>query len=249
MKKLIVPLIILFSYGAIYSQTSSYNYQPIIYKPELSLIEKESRVNNYNISYKTNSGKKSVGLSVILSLLLPGMGELYAGDYSTGKYLTALEGMLWLTYASVDIYGTWIRDDARNFAVVNGGVTLAGQHDKFFTDIGNYLDVHHYNDRKLQERQANKLYDPNSAFYWQWNSDANRSKYRIMRIKSDEAFNSLQFVLGAVLVNHIVSAVNAARLTSKYNREGVASKDLNIGTQIVGTIDNPHFILKISKTF
>ncbi len=40
--------------------------------------------------------KKSVGLAAIYSLLLPGMGELYAEGFSSGKYFLIAEGVLWL---------------------------------------------------------------------------------------------------------------------------------------------------------
>ncbi len=249
MKKIIIITIFLFYSSTLYSQMS---------KPELSYfgmykdiaIENEIPVINIQDNLLHRQGnKKSVGLAVILSLLLPGMGELYAGDYRSGKYFTALEGTLWLTYASIDLYGIWTRDDARKYASKKGGIVLAGQGDKFFTDIGNYIDVNNYNDRKLQERQIDNLYDPNSIYFWKWTSDSDRSTYRNLRIKSDQAFNSLQFVLGAVLINHVVSAVNAARLTNKFNKEGIAHQDLNVVTQLTGTFDKPHFIFKITKTF
>jgi hypothetical protein len=206
--------------------------------------------NNSNLFLKADDTKKSVGLAVVLSLLLPGMGELYAGDYSTGRYSTAAEGALWLTYTSFELYGTWVRDDARKLAVTTADVNLAGQSNQFFVDIGNYKDVYQYNERKLQDRQEEKLYDPNSIYFWSWNSESDRQKYRNLRISSDQAFNNKQFVLGAVLVNHVVSAINAARSVIAYNNKNEILQSINFDTKILGSLDNPQgIVLKISKTF
>jgi hypothetical protein len=203
-----------------------------------------------NLLIKDSGKKKSVSLAVIYSLLLPGMGELYVGDYSAGRYLTAAEGGLWLTYASFELYGTWVRDDARRFAVTNAGVNLGDQNKQFFVDIGNYNNVNLYNERKLQERQEEKLYNPNSAYSWNWNNDGDRQKYRSLRISSDQAFNSTQFVVGAIIANHIISAINAARLAISHNNHEGSLQSLRFDTRILGSFGNPHGIaLKISKTF
>lgn len=206
--------------------------------------------NSSNLFIKSDGNKKSVSLAVVLSLLLPGMGELYAGNYSTGRYLTAAEGGLWLTYTSFELYGTWVRNDARKLTVTNAGVSLAGQSNQFFVDIGNYKDVYQYNERKLQDRQEEKLYDPNSIYFWSWNSESDRQKYKNLRISSDQAFNSKQFVLGAVLVNHVVSAINAARSVIAYNNKNEILQSINFDTKILGDMYNPQgIVLKISKTF
>lgn len=247
MKRLII-LVCLFSVHNLFSQGNNFFASDIKLNNELFGNPNPS-FKNSSLFMKADGNKKSVGLAVVLSLLLPGMGELYAGNYSTGRYLTAAEGALWLTYTSFDLYGTWVRDDARKLAVTTADVNLAGQSNQFFVDIGNYKDVYQYNERKLQDRQEEKLYDPNSIYFWSWNSESDRQKYKNLRISSDQAFNSKQFVLGAVLVNHVVSAINAARSVIAYNNKNEILQSINFDTKILGTVDNPHgIVLKISKT-
>ncbi|HSQ75632.1 MAG TPA: hypothetical protein VLT13_08765, partial [Bacteroidota bacterium] len=65
---------------------------------------------------ETAPARKSVALAALYSLLLPGMGELYAEGFSTGKYLLSAEGVLWLGYAAVEIHGNDLRDGARSYA-------------------------------------------------------------------------------------------------------------------------------------
>jgi hypothetical protein len=102
------------------------------------------------------SGLKKPGLAVLYSLLLPGMGEMYADDAS-GKYFLIAEGVLWLTYVVFDVRGTAVQDDARAFSTVQAGVNRAGKSDQFFVDIGNFASMDEYNDKKLRDREPDKL--------------------------------------------------------------------------------------------
>ncbi len=250
MKKLIYLLMFFFSVQAIVAQHS---INPVTYHKNIKdffnqSIDLDSRYESLFSDFNT-SQKKSVPLAVALSLILPGMGELYVGDYSRGKYLTSAEGFLWLAFTSAQLYGTWLKNDARLFAATNAGVNLAGKDDKYFVDIGNYSDIYWYNERKLQERQEEKLYDPTANYYWRWNSEENRQKYRNIRIKSDEVFNSRQFIVGAILANHIISAINAGMLARKHNSRFDITNNFQINSQLRLKANNPEFVFTISKLF
>jgi hypothetical protein len=166
----------------------------------------------------TPSRKKNVGLAFFFSLAVPGMGELYVGDYSVGRFFTMAEAGLWLTYASFDMYGNWVRNDARSFARSHGGVNTQGKDDQYFVDVGNFIDIYEYNEKKLRDRQPDKLYAVSPEYFWKWDTDENRSRYRELRISHDRAFNNVRFVVAAVIVNHIVSAVHAARSAISHNK-------------------------------
>ncbi len=166
---------------------------------------------------QSTSQKKSAAVAALYSLLLPGMGELYANGFESGRYFLGAEAGLWITYASFETYGTWLQKDARSFAVAHSGATANGKSDQFYVDLSNYMNVYEYNDQKLRDRQLEKVYDPSQGYSWQWDSDANRQQFRTSRISSDRVFNNSRFVIGAIIVNHIVSALNAARLVRRYN--------------------------------
>jgi hypothetical protein len=195
-------------------------------------------------------GKKSVPLAVIYSLILPGMGELYAGNYNTGKYFTAAEGGLWIALIGLDRYGTWLKNDARTFAVEHAGIDLEGKNDQYFVDIGNYNTVYDYNQDALRDRNPYKLYDENSNYSWTWDTRANREYFRNVRIKSDNMFNSANFVVAAIAINHIISAVNAARIAISHNDRVEQAGSMNIYAGVLGGIGNPHGIMiSVSKSF
>lgn len=197
-----------------------------------------------------STSKKDVGIAVIYSLLLPGMGELYVGEYDVGKYFTIGEAALWFTFTSFEVYGSWLRDDARRFAASHARVELSGKNDQFFVDIGNFLDTYEYNDARLRTREPEKLYDVNSNYFWQWDSDANRASYRDLRISHDRVFNNAQFVVAAIIVNHIASAVNAARLAISHNQDVDQAGLLEIRARVIGGISHPDGIMiSFSKNF
>ncbi|MBI4546753.1 MAG: hypothetical protein HY707_02145 [Ignavibacteriae bacterium] len=206
--------------------------------------------NAFSRQAKTSPEKKSVGMAVLYSLLLPGMGELYAGNYSTGKYFTIVEGALWLTLGSLHWYATWLQDDARRFAVQHAQISLDGKGDQYFVDIGNFASVYKYNEAVLRGRDDFKVYDPTSSFYWNWGNDLNRETYRELRVASDERFNDTRFVAAAIGVNHLISAINAARLTISHNKNIAKSDELYIRANVIGGIAHPHGIaISVSKNF
>ena len=162
--------------------------------------------------------KKSQALAVVYSLALPGMGELYADGFDNGKYSLTAEATLWLTYISFYQYGSWMQSDARSLVTVHAGASSGGKDDQFFVNAANFSNVYDYNDKKLRDRALDEVYDPSQGYYWSWDSDANRQRFRALRISSDKVFNNSRFVIGAIIVNHIVSALNAARLVRHFNR-------------------------------
>jgi hypothetical protein len=197
------------------------------------------------------SGRKSVGLAAIYSLLLPGMGELYTDGFSSGKYFLIAEGALWLTYAGFSIYGDALRDDSRAFAVAHAEVALSGKDDQFFVDIGNFMTIDDYNDKKLRDRDLEKVYDPAQGYAWRWDSDLSRSTFREQRVASDNVYNNRKFVLAAVLLNHVASAINAARTAIVRNAdENAQQSSLQFGAQVLGGPGNVHGVaLTLQKTF
>jgi hypothetical protein len=161
--------------------------------------------------------RKKPGLAAVYSLILPGMGELYAGDFSSGKYFLMSEGLLWITYAGFEIYGNSVRDDARVFAVTYAGVNPSGKSDQFYVDVSNFLNTAEYNDKKLRDRTPSLVYDPAAGFSWQWATDAQRQTFRALRVQSENMFNNKKFVGAVILINHVASAINAARAAISHN--------------------------------
>jgi hypothetical protein len=95
----------------------------------------------------------------------------------------------------------------------------------------------------LRARQFFSTYNPQSTFAWAWNVDANRTTYRDMRVASDEMANNEKFVVGVIVLNHIVSAVNAVRVTLAHNKSIATGESIDIHASLIGTLSRPDGIM------
>lgn len=178
----------------------------------------------FKVSSTTNellpptASRKSVGLAILYSVVLPGMGELYAEGYESGRYFTMAEAALWITYGGMKYYSNRQRESYFAYAESYGGVTnMAGKSGDFYADIGNYLNINDFNDDMAKQGQFGKMYDV-STHYWNWRDNAERRSYRELWTSSESWGNNLRFVVGGMILNRIASAINAVRLVSRYNR-------------------------------
>jgi hypothetical protein len=178
---------------------------------------------------------KSVTLAVVLSVLVPGTGELYAGNFETGRYSMVAEGALWVLYAAFNTHANWVIQDAKVFATEHAGANFTGKGSQFNVDIGNYPSVQDYNQAKLITRDFNLLYtDPSS--YWKWDSDADRVSFKNARIRSDEIYQNGKFVIAAAVVNRIFSAFSAGRAAAAYNRKVLIEGAWNLEAYPTSTV-------------
>lgn len=179
---------------------------------EVGFVESPLSFNAY-----ANDEKKSVGLGIIYSLLLPGMGELYADAYGTGKYFTIADGILWGTLVGMNVYSNWQEDNYKTYAASTAGVINDSFKDEeFYANIGDYTSVYTYNNQKALERKFDEMYDE-QTYFWKWNNTDDRRTYRDMWNSSETANNNIRFVVGGLILNRLISAINAARLVSSYN--------------------------------
>jgi hypothetical protein len=178
----------------------------------------------------TSSSKKSVLFAIIASLIVPGMGELYAGSFESGKYHLIAECGLWLTYAGFRVHSNWISQDAQMFAKEHADANFDNKDEKYAVNIGNFKSTSEYNETKSINREYDLIYftDLHPDYIWNWDSDANRIYYKDRRIRSDQIKNDAKFIIGVVVVNHIISAFSAARKTVSYNKSISMIDNLNM---------------------
>jgi hypothetical protein len=209
--------LLIFLSSAIFAQTD--NTSSILeLKNSLKSSDAEFENNKVNLIYDYDSEKKSVGLGIVYSLLLPGMGELYADAYSSGKYFTIADGVLWGTFIGMEIYSNWQQNNYQTYATTNAGVNNNDKDAEYYSTIGNYTSVFSYNEEKALERNYDEMLDP-ETYFWKWNTTAERQTYRDMWTSSEQTSNDIQFVVGGLILNRIASAINAARLVSAYNNK------------------------------
>ena len=201
---------------------------------------------------QASSQRKSGFLGVLYSVLLPGMGELYAGRFDRGKYNLIADGVLWLGLIGVNSYGNWVQEDSRTYAVQHAGVNRDGKDDQYFVNIGNYIDIHEYNNQRLVEHRFDDVYYDEQLYFWQWDSKTQQTHYEDQRILADEMHNAVTFFALGLAANRIWSAIQAAVFVKDYNNslEGTQSylPDMNAQvTSFAGRADGLR--LNFSKRF
>lgn len=185
---------------------------------------------------------KSPLLATLLSLVLPGAGEYYAGNETAAGYFLAADGALWLTFAGLRLQSDWVMDDARLFAQDRAGADFTGKDARFEAQVGNYLSRDLYNESRLRERQYDELY-AGASFGWSWGSHDERIRYRSLRIRSDELAQAAEFAVGALIVNRIISAFSAWRSARSYNSAW------HVGAGMQRILDAPGVGLHLSRSF
>ena len=171
---------------------------------------------------------KSRGKAMMLSFLLPGLGERYA-DATTKSYIfLGTEISLWLGYTGFVTYSGWRRDEYESFAARHAGVDPKGKNDTYYTNIGNYADIGQYNAAKLRQRNLEDYYQDTARYYWKWDTAANKAHFDQIRIASEKARNRSTFVLGAILANHLVSAIDAVWSVNRHNKNLASHTHFNL---------------------
>jgi hypothetical protein len=176
-----------------------------------------------------SASSKSGMLAAVYSLLVPGLGEWYVGDLSSGQYHLMSEGSLWLVYGGMRTYSSWIRNDAHAYATQHAGASFAGKDADYDANIGDYVNTEDYNQEMLRNRDYDKVYS-SQAFFWQWQNAEQQASYRAQRIQADKMKNNAQFAIAGMVINRVISVFGAVRAAARYNREHDAASriDLNV---------------------
>lgn len=173
---------------------------------------------------------KSPLIGALCSFLIPGLGEVYAGNFETGRYYLGAEIALLIGVGAQWIRGSSYESDYQVLARTNAGVS-GGKDAQFWKDISNFNSIEEFNNDRLRARDYARLYNPQTHF-WEWNNETQRRQYRDLRIRSDEAYQSIYYVLAAMGVNRLVSMINAARGVNKDNESNGFKNDEEIETSL-----------------
>lgn len=145
------------------------------------------------------------------SLLVPGWGQHYLGrSQSAARFLTA-ELILWSGHFAFVQLGDLRKDNFRAYAAEHARVRPAGKDKRFFDDLGFYQSWLEHNQYARREEGPNPaLYPEGAEFFWEWDQEASRQRYRKLRQASEKAQRQALYATGLVVVNHLVAAVHAA---------------------------------------
>lgn len=174
--------------------------------------------------------EKKPSEAFLRSAVFPGWGQRYGNRNFRGAIFSGVEVGLWAGLLLTR--QAWIEgvSEYETFARQHAGVTGDPDH-QYYVDIGNYDNVQEFNEAQRSQRQYADQYKSPGDF-WEWDNSANREYFEEIRIDADGAKNRIYYFAGGLLLNRIVSAIEASRgLASRQDdlREKKASLSLHIG--------------------
>jgi hypothetical protein len=183
---------------------------------------------------------KSVPKAMLMSALLPGTGEIYAGKLSRGiAFITADLAMLYGANRLTNEVN-WLQDSYKQFAFAKAGVPL-DRDTQYYELLQNYYSSDIYNSEvERYYRNLGLAYYNNPDYYdsliiqnsipadlaWLWDSQMDWSKYKSIRRDRQVQIINRKLVIGALIANRVISVLDATFLTRHYNKKYVPAFSL-----------------------
>ena len=143
---------------------------------------------------------------VAKSFLMPGSGERDLGYDKSSKFFMHSEIVLFAACYSAFKTSDLIEQKYISYAAKHAGATTPID-ERYWTDIGNYDTNNDFDSEHLRMRDSKE--GQWSDHPWDWQSNhTKRKKFENMRIKSDKYFLVGKFLVGGVIMNHIISSIN-----------------------------------------
>jgi len=149
---------------------------------------------------------------VIKSLIVPGWGQKTLGKPKRARFFNYLESGILLTIIGSSTFANIKRKNYIAFASKHAAISSSGKNHKYWVDIGNYNSIENYNNEHLRNREMDDLYPDDKKWSWDWDLELNRKKFEDKRIRSDQLELFATFGVGALIVNHLVSSIDALYL-------------------------------------
>ena len=169
---------------------------------------------------QVNMKKKSN--PVIQSAVIPGWGQKSLNHPKRGRVFLYIETGILLTILGTNTYSNNLKKNYVSFASEHANVLSDGKNHKYWVDIGNFNSVTDYNDEHLRNRESGDLYPDNLKWRWGWDTNGNRNTFENKRILSDQMKLAATFGIGAIVLNHMVSAIDALYLNRLKNKNEIS---------------------------
>lgn len=239
-----------FEQGTMYQEV-----QPVKKQEQLSLNPEKNVFSGAEDNLQVKKKKKSVGLGVLLSALIPGAGEFYGENYLKAGIFFGVEILAWATFAyfeskgnkkeeeyqayadqywDVRTYARWLKNEGFS---ESGGINpdepnrdvlreqiMVCERANFSHTMPEYNSQQYYElIGKYQNFQAgwtNLEHVPTKAagpYNYQTYRDPVFTSYAADRQKANDFFDYAKIGPITAIVNHILSAADAAWVISTYN--------------------------------
>lgn len=168
---------------------------------------------------EANVSEHSKTRHILFSLLLPGAGQWGMGAKNRAKFFLGTEVMLWMGFFGTNAYADILQKNYQSYAAVHAGTTTQNKDDQYWIDIGSTSNIFEFNEQQLRQRDIQALYSDENMYYWQWDSRDNQRYYNNLRVQEHDWERRATFIVGAFILNRIVSAADVIRLISKEKKQ------------------------------
>lgn len=173
------------------------------------------------INTSTAVSKKSPGVALLLSLVLPGSGHYYLNRMDVGKFFLGADVAFWLGYITLNVYGNSVNDDAISFSTQHADVNTTNKDDNYYANVGNYNNIYEYNNAQLTFGAYSMIYNVDQ-YYWNWDNVNNRNTFESQRKSSERILNN-RIIFGSFLIaNRIVAGISSYILAKNINKKSTA---------------------------
>ena len=216
--------------------------------PPPSAIQPRAEVARKKSPARTGGGANP-RKALMLSLLLPGAGELYSGHKGRATGFFVSEGAVWANFAAWEIAGHLRKDNYIEQARLNAGVGTTSESDDYWRLVGTYVrssgSGDSYEDALRRDARnefpsdpaaqdawvAQRLPTGNRA--WNWTSASMQESYLLTRQNSRRAFNRAKFSFALAILNRLASAIDTQILhrgDMKADQSAIERHDVQILT-------------------
>tara|TARA_B100000424_G_C22943944_1_gene502309 strand:- start:2765 stop:3373 length:609 start_codon:yes stop_codon:yes gene_type:complete len=148
---------------------------------------------------------------IVKSLMIPGWGEASLGHQKSSRFFIHSEGALLLSCLSAYKIANTKRNEYVAFANEHAGTKNISDH-RYWVDIGNYNSNQAFDEEHLRMRDGKHGQWSSNPWFWE-GGDSFRKRFEKMRIESDKLYFTGKFIIGGIILNHIVSGINTLYLT------------------------------------
>ena len=159
-----------------------------------------------------NDSRDPIISPVLKSLIFPGWGEYALGYQQRSRIMALTESVIFISILGSYSNSNKFESNYQAYAAQHAGVSPIGKNRQYWIDIGNYSSIDQFNEEHLRWRDFNAVYEQDKNWNWAWNDNGNRIFFENMRIKADTWKLRASFLIGGMVLNHIISAIDALYL-------------------------------------
>ena len=174
-------------------------------------------------------GYKSEGWAMMFSATVPGTGQLYVGENSGFLYL-AIEAIGWASMIALRNKADQQKQDSQTYAGSPYDSTSAWNFSRYShatgQDTGSLQNLYAGDpDAFYHQIGSNDLY----AQGWSNTPGANRSEYQSLEDEYQSSVRRSRYAAGALILNHVVSALDALHAARMHNLPLTQNLHLKMG--------------------